>query len=159
MMALTTFARFATARASSSSTRPRGRVADVAWPTMTRVNVNAVLATALYLLFGSSAIAGEVCRAYGGTVFSLSYSGYKYSNSLQQKDINAELKVNGITSEMRRKLTPAVKTVKSAVRSTPFRKATVVGMAIGGSLVLFGGWLEDRYYCLLTAATPTKMEE
>jgi hypothetical protein len=159
VMALTTFARFATARASSSSTRPRGRLADVAWPAMTRVNVTAVLATALYLLFGSSAIAGwtpSVCQLYGGTVFNMSLAGYKYSNSLQQKDISAELKVLGFTSDMVRKLTPAV---KSAVRSPPFRTATRVGMAIGGNLFLFGGWLEEKDYCLLPKAAPTKMEE
>jgi hypothetical protein len=162
-MALTTFARFAIARTSSRSN------IRIAWPTrsytrrsprgaMTRIGVVAGLATALYLLHGSSAIAAErtpsACTAYGWKVLLPSYSGYKYSNSLQQTEIRQVLKVNGL--EMLRKLAPVV---KSAVRSRGFRVGTAIGIAAGGTLAFFGEWLEDRHYCFRIAGPPAKMEE
>ena len=158
MMAMTTFALSANARASAS---PKIRL----WPTRSSTRrsprgamskaVVAGLATALYLLLGSSAIAGPVCKEYGWRALLPSYGAYKASHSLQEKAIKEQLKVHGVTAELVRKLTPSVKAV---ARSRGFLIVTVVGMAIGANLAYFGDWLEDKSYCLFAAA-PTKMEE
>jgi hypothetical protein len=91
----------------------------------------------------------------GGTIAGLSYKGFKLSNSLEQKDVKAFLKLHSFTNPATiRTLAPRI---KAFVRGKWFRGGTVAGIVAGGvQLIIAAG--SDANAATTVGNTATEQE-